>query len=104
MRRCHCGTSLEGRDPRAETCSARCRKAAWVSTAGDDEPCDPRELGPATAPGDSRAERAERLARRVLRLVEVDWTAAEIGAELGMHPDSVTRVARAAPTKLRAAR
>lgn len=59
-----------------------------------DEPCDPRELGPATAPGLSRKEQAERTARLVMQYKAADWTASEIAAQLDLHPDSVTRIVR----------
>lgn len=87
-RRCFCGNSLEGRHPNARYCSRECGDTAALASV--DEPCDPRELGPATVPGFTDSERRHRL---ISQYLHAEWRPQEIGALLDMHPDSVSRIA-----------
>lgn len=70
-----------------------CANPPWLDFEAD-EPCDPRELGPATAPGLSRQAQAAKRRRLVRQYLHADYTTGEIALELGIHPDSVSRIRR----------
>lgn len=83
-RHCFCGNPAKAR---ARYCSDEC--GATARLAAVDEPCDPRELGPATVPNLSDVERRHRL---IAQYLAADWKPHEIGTLLDMHPDSVSRI------------
>lgn len=96
MRRCLCGESLEGRTTRTLYCSNACRKVAFRNgVTDDDEPCDPRELGPPVPlDGVTNSERIRKRTEKVLWLLADDVPPESVSERMGINCENIRRTAQ----------